>query len=785
MFFRILKHDLRKKKMMNVLILLFIVLATIFSASGLNNIVTVMNGTDYYFDKAGLGNYFIISKKDDTIFEILDNNDNVIDYKFDENYLGSKNNIEVDGKQPNMSVNTIFFQPLEFSSLKFFNKNDEEITRIEKGKVYITGNMLKENNLKEGDKVTIVLGNEKLDLEIAGKAKDALLGSKFMGNIRFLMNREDYRKIENASKEANLEKCNIFYVNAKNDKEMAKSLSDASLIFFNGTSSKIKLSYVMDMIVAFIILVLSVCLVILALLILKFTITFTINEEYREIGVMKAIGINNGNIRKLYIIKYLSLAIAGAFIGFLISIPFGKMLIDSSAQNMVLGNTAGAKLNLAGSVFVIFITILFAYIYTKKVKKATPVDAIRNGQTGERYKRKTLYKMEKSHIRLNSYLAVNDILSSPKKFFTIIVSFFVCLVFILGIVITTDTMKSKNLITTFGTKSDLYFSSSDALDAMGFKNKEEFNETKVKEYKQLLEQNGMPCDIVIDLLYKNKITFKGETYKLTVIQGLNTKATDYEYSEGTAPVNSNEIALAEKISNNMGAKVGDTVAIDLGAGEQEYIVTARFQTLLNQGEVIRLNENAPTDFSCLSGSGMYQINFKDNPNDKEILNRKERVKEILNIEDVYTAEEFSAKTIGVVDTMESVQYLLLTITIIVVILVILLMELSFVTDEKSQIALLKAIGFKDSQIIKWHVYRFAIATIIAEILGVALALPITRLWCNPIFGMMGTNKVNYFVNPMHVFLIYPGIVLVASILVALLATLTTKKIKSSDTANIE
>ena len=57
MFFRILKLDLKKKKVMNVLILIFITLTTIFFASGLNNIVTVLNGTDYYFDKAGVGDY--------------------------------------------------------------------------------------------------------------------------------------------------------------------------------------------------------------------------------------------------------------------------------------------------------------------------------------------------------------------------------------------------------------------------------------------------------------------------------------------------------------------------------------------------------------------------------------------------------------------------------------------------------------------------------------------------------------------------------------------------------
>ena len=62
MFFRILKKDLQRKKTMNLILLIFIVLATMFVASGTNNVVTVMNGTDYYLDKAGIGDFMAQSQ---------------------------------------------------------------------------------------------------------------------------------------------------------------------------------------------------------------------------------------------------------------------------------------------------------------------------------------------------------------------------------------------------------------------------------------------------------------------------------------------------------------------------------------------------------------------------------------------------------------------------------------------------------------------------------------------------------------------------------------------------
>ena len=72
---------------------------------------------------------------------------------------------------------------------------------------------------------------------------------------------------------------------------------------------------------------------------------------------------------------------------------------------------------------------------------------------------------------------------------------------------------------------------------------------------------------------------------------------------------------------------------------------------------------------------------------------------------------------GAASTIESVQYLLLGITLIVVLLVCILMEQSFLADERSQIAILKAIGFSNSRVIRWHVIRFGIVTLAAVFLA--------------------------------------------------------------------
>ena len=61
MLLRMLKRDLRRKKTMNTVLFLFIILSSMFMASGISNTVTVLNGLDGYLEAAGVGDYNILT----------------------------------------------------------------------------------------------------------------------------------------------------------------------------------------------------------------------------------------------------------------------------------------------------------------------------------------------------------------------------------------------------------------------------------------------------------------------------------------------------------------------------------------------------------------------------------------------------------------------------------------------------------------------------------------------------------------------------------------------------
>lgn len=786
----ILLKDLKRKKTMNIIILMFIILTTMFVASSVNNIVTIMNGTGYFFEQADLGNYVAVTLGEDVwgnMDAFLENEKALKDYRLEDAIFLSKENVtKVRKKDKNVTLaNMGMIQSLADCKQKFFDENNQVVNQVESGYVYTTSTFMKDNNLKIGDKIRIQHGDCDQTFEIKGRLKDALFGSSFLGNARFLVSHDDYQKFYDDEYLHQYYGGQICYMDVTNEKAVSKSLGDVENIAFSPNAAKLKMFYVMDMIVAGILIVVSVCLIIVAFVVLKFTITFTLAEEFREIGVMKAIGIKNGKIRSIYVIKYLAMAIVGAIIGFFGSIPFGEMLIKSASDNMVLGNNGGVLFNVASAIVVVLIIVGYAYRCTGKLKKYSPIDAIRSGQTGERYKKKTVYRIGKSHFKPSVYMALNDVISSPKRYMTIIAAFSICTLLVLLVVNTTETMKSDKLLYAFAKRCDAYMDSADrakkGMTGEGHTAMEEVLDDINKE----LKENGYDAKSCIDVQFKYKTEFDGEEYSLNYQQGFRTKASDYVYYEGEAPKNAHEIAITETVSKNTGAKIGDSFKITMGNTTDEYVITAYFQTMNQFGDCVRLHEDAPTELRDSTSAVALGVDFADDVTPEEIDKRVEKMKKIFDCDEVYSAKDFTAASIGVVDMLEGVAMLLLLVTIIVVILVTILMERSFISDEKSEIAILKAVGFSNGSILKWHVTRFVIVGVIAVFIAVILSIPATNLCISPIFSMMGMSDVEYEYNLVQMCLVYPLVVLAVTLIAATLTALYTKTIQCSDTASIE
>ncbi len=790
MYLNILKKDLKRKKTMNVIVLLFVVLSAMFAASSVNNIIAVVTGIDYYFEKAGMSDYFVVtldSTNADMEQTLLDE-PYVTDVRRESAIFADRTNFKRSGEYLSDTTNTIFIMSVTDTKLNYFDSQNNVITGIERGKAYISGNVPEMSGIRVGDKFTINYGNAELELEYGGFAKDAFLGSQFMGNSRFILNSEDFDVIA-ADEYAKLAAGSTYYIDTGDIPALEASLADANGILLSISAEQMKLAYVMSMIVAALLLIVSVCLILVAFVVLRFTIGFTLEEEFREIGVMKAIGIKNGQIRGLYLVKYLGIAAVGAAIGFFCSIPFGDMLLASVSETMLLGSENSLLVALLCCIAVVGIIMLFCWSSTRKVRKLSPIDAVRSGQTGERFHRKGLLHLGKSRLGTTPFLALNDVISSPKQYGIITVVFTILILLVMILANTANTLNSEKLLFLFGTtKSDVYITmTGDIMEAIGDpSNVDEIIRRPLEELERTLAENGMPGKVHVERMYTIPVTFGEEKTNVVFQICPQTNASDYVYEEGTAPAYDNEIAVTYPVAERLGAKIGDTVILTVKGEERECIITALFQSFGQLGKTARLHESFDVNGLELSSAYSYQIDFDDHPDAAEIDRRIGVLKELYDTGNVFSAADFVKDCTGASDIIAAVKNMVLIITLIVVILIAVLMERSFISREKAEIALMKAIGFRNRSVMAHHTLRFAIVALTASVIAAALCLPLTKLAIDPIMGIMGAvNGVGYEIVPGEIFAVYPVIILAVTILAAFMTSLYTNTIRSSDTADIE
>jgi putative ABC transport system permease protein len=502
---------------------------------------------------------------------------------------------------------------------------------------------------------------------------------------------------------------------------------------------------------------------------------------------MKAIGISNFKIRGLYLVKYMGLSVIGAVIGLFLSFPFGEMLMSVSSQTIIIGNSNPIFIDILCAVLVITVIMLFCYGCTGKVKKMTPIDAIRNGQTGERFHKKSLMRLGKSKFPATSFLALNDIVSSPKRYSIITLTFFLCLSLLLMLSTTVSTMNSDSLATSFGwADCDIYLDSKIPNECM-LEGGQEKLEEHLDDIEDKLAENGIPAKCYQEMMFTLPVVYGENESNIPIYQGTGTTMDMYEYTAGTFPQYTNEIAITRIAAEKLKANIGDTVTIKTIDGDKEYMITAFFQSMNQQGYGIRLHSDEKINYIQAQGYINTQIMFTDNPDSKEIQRRMDEIQSIFpDYENIQTSAEATADMIGVTETLDAVKSMVAILTIVLAALITVLMERSFIAKEQGEIALMKAIGIRNGKIYVYHTLRFLFVGIIAVIIGEIFAMPLTHLCIDPIFKMMGMElAVDYVMNPAEMYLILPLVILVTTTVSAFLTSLYTRKIKASDMANVE
>ncbi|MEG0452963.1 MAG: ABC transporter permease, partial [Coprobacillus sp.] len=164
MLLQILKKDMLKRKGVNLILFLFITLATIFLASSISNILIVGSAVDYYMDYANVPDSNIVMSSEKDIDKINKWLDEKISSQLIESYdynhffeISDKSvSIDKDGVKSELDNRgtSLFLSTMDVDYCKIFDNDGNEVS-LKEGEMAISNSMMNMNKLKIGDKLTI------------------------------------------------------------------------------------------------------------------------------------------------------------------------------------------------------------------------------------------------------------------------------------------------------------------------------------------------------------------------------------------------------------------------------------------------------------------------------------------------------------------------------------------------------------------------------------------------------------------------------------------------------
>jgi putative ABC transport system permease protein len=776
MFARILINDMKRKKGMNIILFIFILLSTMFLASSINEICTISSALDHYIKKADVADYTSIAiEHGDSLNEVdqwLKESNLVKNYDTEEILLISKDNIKIKGNKEYHIGRSLGMQvnPKKYS--KVFDESGKEFT-LSDGEVAINKYEAINNNLKKGDTLVFNYGDVTKECVIKYIIKDTVFGMEAMPFSRMIINDQDYGVLRDGDDTAVIEKS--YLIKTSNVDKFTKKLNAKGFqLAFSFGQDLVRNVYLPDMLLASMLIVASICLIIISFLILSFVIKYTLQEDYHEIGVMKAIGLRDSAIRRLYMIKYLVLTISGALIGMLLSLLFSKILLNMASANILLENNKDSvSVSVLCAILIMFIIQLYCSNVFRKLKKISALKAV----SGDVEIKKTKNNIEISKHPLQNlslYLAMNKILHNFKNIVVLLVTFSLGIFLVVVTANIANTLGDKSMVNLFGIeKADVFFDTNEITQDT-LNNRDKFNE-HIRNMEQKYEDSGVPLSIYGDVCYTFSYygSHKEDCYTAYTLQSIK-QDSKCNIIKGKRPVEKDEVALTKKFADKLGIKIGDTVHVIIGKDDKEMTVTGYFQSMYNMGDDVRLNNQLQIDYMYVNSIYDLEGSFSGEKSNNFYLRK---LKDSFKDEKFRDCDEFMVSLMGdVVDQIGKLKGLLLLLILMIYILITTLTIKSFILREQPEIAMQKCIGFNDKNIQFNYWLRITIILLVSMLLGLIVSLVIGNSTVQTIFTYLGASNMKIIVNPLEVYLVYPGIMFLVTGVVSWLCTLSVQKV---------
>ncbi len=637
------------------------------------------------------------------IEEFVQNQSGIIDYQVF-GFLNLDNSILSLGGQSLLDStqdNGISVQGKGFDYMLGMNN---EYPNVLSGQVYVPICYKSVYHVDVGD--TMKIGQE--ELTIGGFIRDAQMNSMMASSKRFLVCEEDYERLKVLGQEEYLIE---FRFDDTVDSNIFKTAYEKANLPMNGptiTGPLIKMMNILsDGIMILIILLISMIVLIISFVCIRFILITRIVSEANEVGIMKAIGISRKDIRMMFLKRYSVLIFIGGVLGVLISVfMFGPLSaqmrklygVSSNEVSRILFAVISAGL-IAGAI------VTFVSRILNKLNQMTAVKAL-TGNYGEEKK-----KSNKLCIAFVTAIAV-FLMLIPANLYT--------------------TLSSPKFVT--------YMGIGNAQIRMDIREGGDGNADFKKIEKMLSEDSDVKEYALFQTCSTPVRLNDGTTMNMLMEWGNHTRFP-VAYSKGSAPDKGGEVALSYLLSEELGLYPGDLIWIKKDNNYERCTISGIYSDITNGGKTAKIYAKDLGNTENVMWRIAY-LTLTDNASEK-------------NIADKYTVE--GAEVVDIVSqvkgtygpTLSQVRrasVLVDLVSFIIIWFIIMLFVRMTISNQRYEISVEKALGFKSADIKKSFLKSCLLYVIAGIVVGMILGCTLGENICGMALKALGAVGFQFVFN---------------------------------------
>ena len=618
-----------------------------------------------------------------------------------------------------------------------------------------------EDGLEVGDIVTITASDGfATDLTISGFVRDSIMNPAITSSKRLAVSPADWEEVSAYTGE--VERLVAFWLDdpATQTAGFKKDYLDAGMpqagvMVDSATFRTLTMSG--DGMVAAVVILVSMLLLVVGLLCLRFSFLTAAEQDYREIGVLKAIGVAPRDVRRIYLTKYALLAAIATGIGLPVGVALTPVLTRNITRYM---GTSSSLWNwvvpIVTALLVFALLVLFTLVLLRRFRTISAVTALRSGTTSQQ-RRGVRLQLHRSRLPVQIRLGVMDVIGRWPVYL-LLFSVFAIAAFIMIVPI--------NSATTATSPGFIHYMGTAPVDVRI--DLQHADDTSPAHFDRIIGELDADPDVVafapMVTTRNDTVDADGNAASLYIENGDHT-ALPLTYAEGRAPTDGSEIALSLLALHQAGGEVGGTLPVTVGGQDRELTIVGTYQDITSGGTTSKSSLSTEDDEVMWYVVGVVLAPGVDPTEVAQAYGDRFAPAKIAAI------EQWRGQTLGpIADQLTTTAIVAAVAAVALAILMTALFTRMLLARDAGQIAVQRAIGADDGGLRQQYLTRIVLVLVLGVVVGTLAANTLGEALFNLMFEAMyggfevlfqGTSRIDFAVNPWLAYLVLPGALLIA------------------------